>query len=530
MPGGLWRSLRCFDGGGDEFVRLNFFNPVSHVGNVRCEVGSGSGLISASNSNESSFKAFEVLKTPAAERSVSVSSAAVELTQIKLPEHSYSSVDVLVVGAGKMGKLMIKNLIAKGCTKIVVVNRSEDRVSAIREEFKDVEIVYQPFSDLTLCASNSDVVFTCTAFKTLLFTKEQVKTLSNRPTQRMFIDISAPRNVESCVSDLETARVYNVLGQSETLIRQSSACDRDLRMLIPFRGCLLVRGSITDIKYVLTQKALPIFCETYHIPDEVHPQLPSPNQTIHEMPSGKIEMDLLSFIQTADPTKVRVAERQHVENEPRLLESTVGRVVSLLPIAPASASSELEASVDNMFDEEASGDGQGTDIQPVVATTDTIVKDVAPLQPRRQRKRKTVVADASGPSHPPKKLREDYGALGGASTAGKSRFAVQSLFTGAVLNVEARGEPIPTLPFVTSSVSATPEHYSHHSGANIAEAEVDSIVRSSASAIATVTTVTVAVDVDTTADRVHVLPYLFGVGSSSTGRIDSVPGGFSDVS
>nr|GEW20317.1 hypothetical protein [Tanacetum cinerariifolium] len=156
------------------------------------------------------------------------------------------------------------------------------------------------------------------------------------------------------------------------------------------------------------------------------------------------------------------------------------------------------------------------------------------------------------------KLREDYGALGGASTAGKSRSAVQSLFTGVVLNAEARGEPILTLPFVTSFVSATPECEDkspadsvtelnlriigvpqrfvissdsfHHSGANIAEVKVDFIVRSSAPAIATVTTVTVTVNADATADRVPVAPSLFGVGSSSTGRTDSVPGGFSDVS
>nr|GFB01953.1 hypothetical protein [Tanacetum cinerariifolium] len=51
------------------------------------------------------------------------------------------------------------------------------------------------------------------------------------------------------------------------------------------------------------------------------------------------EMDLLSFIRAANPTKMRVAERQRVENKPRLLESTVGRVVSLLPIAPSRASS-----------------------------------------------------------------------------------------------------------------------------------------------------------------------------------------------
>ncbi|KAI3804995.1 hypothetical protein L1987_26957 [Smallanthus sonchifolius] len=142
--------------------------------------------------------------------SVSVSSAVVELAQMKIPENSYASVRVLVVGAGKMGKLVIKHLIAKGCKNMVVVNRSEDRVYAIREEFKDVEIVYQPFSELMSCASNADVVFTCTASETLLFSKDQVQTLSKAPTQRLFIDISVPRNVESCISDLETARVYNV--------------------------------------------------------------------------------------------------------------------------------------------------------------------------------------------------------------------------------------------------------------------------------------------------------------------------------
>nr|GFA01851.1 hypothetical protein [Tanacetum cinerariifolium] len=150
-------------------------------------------------------------------------------------------------------------------------------------------------------------------------------------------------------------------------------------------------------------------------------------------------MDLLAFIQTADPTKVRIAERQRAEDEHRLLKSTVERVVPLLPIARAF--SKLEASVDKLFDEGASGDGRDVDVQPVSMTTDTIIEDVAPLQPRCQRKRKTVVADGGGPSQPPKKLREYYEALGEASTP----------------NVEARGKPIPTFPFVTSSVSAIPE-------------------------------------------------------------------------
>ncbi|GJT52519.1 zf-CCHC domain-containing protein [Tanacetum coccineum] len=68
-----------------------------------------------------------------------------------------------------------------------------------------------------------------------------------------------------------------------------------------------------------------------------------------------IKKDLLSFIRTADPTKVRVGERQRTEGEPKLLDTTVGRVVPLLPVAPARASSELEASVDKLFDEGGSG-------------------------------------------------------------------------------------------------------------------------------------------------------------------------------
>ncbi|KAK2987424.1 hypothetical protein RJ640_018561 [Escallonia rubra] len=145
--------------------------------------------------------------------SVSVSSAAVQLALMKISASSYASARVLVVGAGKMGKLVIKHLVAKGCKRMVVVNRTEDKVAAICEELKDVEIVYQPLLELLTCAAEADVVFTSTATETPLFLKEHVQTLpraSSQIGQRLFIDISVPRNVGSCVSDLEAACVYNV--------------------------------------------------------------------------------------------------------------------------------------------------------------------------------------------------------------------------------------------------------------------------------------------------------------------------------
>ncbi|CAH9121735.1 unnamed protein product [Cuscuta epithymum] len=154
-------------------------------------------------------------ETNIAAGAVSVSSAAVELALMKLPDSSHASARMLVIGAGKMGKLVIKHLIAKGCTKMVVVNRSEDRVAAIREEMaKDVEITYKPLEDMLQCASNADVIFTSTASETPLFLKDHVHGLppvgSTVGGLRLFVDISVPRNVGACVDELETAQVYNV--------------------------------------------------------------------------------------------------------------------------------------------------------------------------------------------------------------------------------------------------------------------------------------------------------------------------------
>ncbi|KAF2320681.1 hypothetical protein GH714_029965 [Hevea brasiliensis] len=152
-------------------------------------------------------------ETNIASGSVSVSSAAVELGQMKLPESSYNAARVLVIGAGKMGKLVIKHLAAKGCTKMVVVNRTEERIDAIREELKDTEIIYKPLSEMMACACEADVIFTCTASEAPLFLKVHVQRLppvDPKVGRRFFIDISVPRNVEPSVSDLETAEVYNV--------------------------------------------------------------------------------------------------------------------------------------------------------------------------------------------------------------------------------------------------------------------------------------------------------------------------------
>ncbi|GJZ10681.1 hypothetical protein Tco_0545440 [Tanacetum coccineum] len=93
------------------------------------------------------------------------------------------------------------------------------------------------------------------------------------------------------------------------------------------------------------------------------------------------DMDLLAFIQVADPTKVKVGERERAEGEAKLLDSTVWHVVLLLPVTSARVDSELEASVDRLFDEGGSADqgdsaaGCGQETKTELVTGVMIVTD-----------------------------------------------------------------------------------------------------------------------------------------------------------
>ncbi|GKB41476.1 hypothetical protein Tco_0886418, partial [Tanacetum coccineum] len=266
----------------------------------------------------------------------------------------------------------------------------------------------------------------------------------------------------------------------------------------------------------LTQAALDAFCQKYHIPDTVHPELPAPNQSIHDNPAGKIrvytsryydldddvyptfltdareEMDLFAFTHHADPTKVRAGEKQIKEGQVPLLESTRGRVIPLVgrneqedqhdnvkDVEPHDLNEEIgDAAVEDQT-EESDRLVQGEEVNIVV---DENVQTTVAEKPKVQKKRRRA-GGASGSDHPPKRLRDDHDTSGNVSSS-----------TAA------------TMPFVTSSVTLTLEHEggdntdsisgpnlrtqcpderfvissdtSHYSSTNVADVEVTSIVRS----------------------------------------------------
>ena len=141
-------------------------------------------------------------------RSIIGSSAAVELAQLKIGQEkgvdtlvSLESEKVLVVGAGRMSRLLITHLKSKGCHKLILVNRNIDRALNLALDFPDLEIVCRGLNELEEKISISSVVFTSTASEEPIIDLAKIEKL-NLSNRLKFIDIGVPRNISNDVLSL----------------------------------------------------------------------------------------------------------------------------------------------------------------------------------------------------------------------------------------------------------------------------------------------------------------------------------------
>lgn len=141
---------------------------------------------------------------------VSISSAAVELAQIKLQD--LSDKHTTIIGAGKMSRLLVKHLISKGAQKIAIVNRSRKRAEDLIKEFEtsNAEFDIRPLDHMFDCVAISDLVFTSTASTEVIISKQHLLEISSKHTGLTLIDISVPRNIGSDVNELPNTKAYNV--------------------------------------------------------------------------------------------------------------------------------------------------------------------------------------------------------------------------------------------------------------------------------------------------------------------------------
>ena len=159
---------------------------------------------------------------------VSVSYAAVALARKIFGD--LSGRNVVVLGAGEMGKLTAIHMKAQDVRHITIVSRTMAHAARTAEAIGGASAA--PWTDLDTVLAASDIVITATGAANPILTKAHIEAVMrprrNRPL--FIIDIAMPRDVEAAAGEIEEVFLYNIddlqATVRENLARRASEVSR----------------------------------------------------------------------------------------------------------------------------------------------------------------------------------------------------------------------------------------------------------------------------------------------------------------
>ena len=145
------------------------------------------------------------------ETGVGDSSLSVPHVAVKLAEGVFGKLRgrrALVVGAGEMSELVVKQLKSRGVTDLRIVNRTPERARRLAGRVGGVAV---GFEELPAELALADVIVSSTGSGEWVIGREMVAgALEDRTDPVFFVDIAVPRDVDPTVQTLERTFVYDI--------------------------------------------------------------------------------------------------------------------------------------------------------------------------------------------------------------------------------------------------------------------------------------------------------------------------------
>ncbi len=205
-------------------------------------------------------------ETMIGENAVSVSYAAVELAKKIFSE--LQKKHIVIIGAGKMGELAVKNLYGSGAEKVTVVNRTIERAQQLASQFHGEA---RSTDDLEDTLIEADIVISSTGADNYIITKELYQRISKKRKGRplFLVDIAVPRDLDPALETVDNVFLYDIddlqnVVDANLEVRKEAAEVIELWIeeeIIAFNGWLQTLGVVPVIT-ALREQALSIQQET----------------------------------------------------------------------------------------------------------------------------------------------------------------------------------------------------------------------------------------------------------------------------
>ena len=166
-------------------------------------------------------------KTNINKGSVSIGSAAVDLAESHLGDLTGKS--VLVIGAGKMGKLVAKALAEKNLNAIFVANRTFYVAVELAEDLNGTAILFSQLDDYL---KNADLVISATSAPHSIITKKRLENIGFENSKLMMVDIANPRDISEDVLEFGV-KLFNIddlreIADGNTKLREKEFAEAEI--------------------------------------------------------------------------------------------------------------------------------------------------------------------------------------------------------------------------------------------------------------------------------------------------------------
>jgi glutamyl-tRNA reductase len=205
-------------------------------------------------------------ETAIGENAVSVSYAAVELG--KKIFGTLKNKHVVILGAGKMGELAIKNLQGSGADQVTVINRTYEKAETLADKFGGKA---KSMNELQCALLDADILISSTGATDFVIDLELMQHIEKiRKGKPLFmVDIAVPRDIDPRIGDLANVFLYDIddmQGIVEANLAERERAANEIMAMISqesaqFNDWLTTLGVVPVIS-ALRKKALTIQEET----------------------------------------------------------------------------------------------------------------------------------------------------------------------------------------------------------------------------------------------------------------------------
>jgi glutamyl-tRNA reductase len=137
---------------------------------------------------------------------------SISYTAVELAKQQYGELEgkgILILGAGEMSTITIRNLVAAGASTVLVSNRSFEKAVALAEEFSGQAVRYD---EMDTYLEKVDIVISATAATHFVILPDRMERIMKRREGRqlLVIDIAVPRDIHPDVGRIHNVTLFDI--------------------------------------------------------------------------------------------------------------------------------------------------------------------------------------------------------------------------------------------------------------------------------------------------------------------------------